>query len=99
MGKQPHSSDLTDAQWAQIRDLIPAPQGGGRYRSLDMRQVVNAILHLLHTHCRWRQLPASYPNRSSVRHYYDRWRRDGVWSQIERALAKDDIVEPRSDQP
>ncbi len=86
MDHEPFSSDLTDEQWERIATLIPTPKRGGRRRTLEMREVVNAIRFLLKSKCGWRDLPGRFPNRSSVRHYYDRWRRDGTWGQIQRAL-------------
>nr|WP_326838560.1 transposase [Litorilinea aerophila] len=46
MNTQRYPTDLTDSQWAIIQDLIPPAKPGERPRSLDMRQVVNGILHL-----------------------------------------------------
>ena len=39
-----------------IKDLIPAAKAGGRLRSLDMRQVINAIRSILVTGAQWRLL-------------------------------------------
>ncbi len=86
MDQQPFSSDLTDEQWERVMPLIPAPKRGGRRRTLEMRQVINAVRYLLEKQCGWRELPACFPNHFSVRHYYDRWRKEGVWPQIEEAL-------------
>jgi putative transposase len=86
MDRGSYPSDLTDEQWEKVAPLIPVPGSGGRRRELDMREIVNAILYLLQTDCGWRGLPACFPNRSSVRTYYDRWRRDGTWEQIRESL-------------
>lgn len=43
MRRKPYSSDLTDKQWAILEPLIPLAKTGGRPRSVDMREVVNAI--------------------------------------------------------
>ena len=51
-----------------------------------MRVVVNAVRYLLATRCGWLSLPASFPHRSTVRHYYDVWRQSGVWTRIETAI-------------
>lgn len=87
MPREKHPSDVSDEEWQRIRLLIPPPGRGGRHRELDMREVVNAILFLLETNCGWRGLPDSFPNRSSVRHYYDRWRENGIWELIQQVLA------------
>jgi len=36
-----YASDLTDAEWALISPLMPAPNGIGRPRKTDLREVVN----------------------------------------------------------
>jgi Putative transposase of IS4/5 family (DUF4096) len=40
-----YDTDLTDAQWDILRPLLPPPPGGGRPRTTDMREVLNAILY------------------------------------------------------
>jgi transposase len=77
-----YPSDLTDGQWALVEPHIPAAKWGGRTRSVDMREVVNGILYLNRTGCQWRYIPKDLPNKSTVRHYYDRFRNDGTWEQI-----------------
>jgi transposase len=47
MNANPYPTDLTDAEWDLIKDLIPPPKPGGRHRALDMRAVVNAILYVV----------------------------------------------------
>ena len=46
-----YGTDLTDAQWAILGPLLPAPPGGGRPRTTDLREVLNAILYGLRTGC------------------------------------------------
>jgi putative transposase len=57
---------------------------------MDMRAVVNAILYLQEIGCGWRHMPRGFPNRSSVRHYHDRWRQDGTWERVRAALRADE---------
>ncbi|HJZ55685.1 MAG TPA: transposase [Gemmataceae bacterium] len=83
MSREQYPSDLTDEQWRAVEPLIPRPAPGGRKREVEMREVVNAIRYLLATNCSWRELPAVFPNRSTVRYYYDAWRQAGVWERIE----------------
>lgn len=80
-----YASDLTDEQWAMIEPLIPV-YGWGRPRKLSMRAVVNAILYLLVTGCKWRMLPKDYPNHNSVCNHFRRWSLEGVWEQINTML-------------
>jgi putative transposase len=81
-----YPTDLTDRQWDCIKDLIPAAKSGGRPRSLDMRQVINAILYIVVTGCQWRMLPKDYPKWQSVYHYFRIWRDDGSWQRIHDTL-------------
>ena len=56
-----YQSDLTDKQWAIIQPLIPGEKDGGRPRTTDMREVMNAIFYLLRTGCQWDYLPKMFP--------------------------------------
>lgn len=82
MTNQTYPTDLTDRQWDCIKDLLPAAKPGGRPRSLDMRQVSNAILYLVVTGAQWRMLPKDYPKWKSVYDYFRTWRDDGRWQRI-----------------
>jgi putative transposase len=86
MARTPYPSDLTDAQWQLIEPFIPPERWGGRTRSVEMRQVVNAILYLVRTGCQWRAMPHEFPKWQTVRFYYDRFRRDGTWELIHQRL-------------
>ena len=86
MERKPYPSDLTDAQWKLVEPHIPPERWGGRTRSVDMREVVNGILYLTRTGCQWRAIPNDLPHRSTVRHYFDRFRRDGTWHRVHDAL-------------
>ncbi len=82
MTRTSYPSDLTDEQWTLIEPLIPKPLPGGRPRSLDMRQVVNAILYLNRSGNAWRMLPRDFGPWSSVYHYFRTFRDDGTWQRI-----------------
>jgi putative transposase len=86
MSTQTYPTDLTDRQWDYILSLIPASKPGGRPRSLDMRQVVNAILYIVVSGVQWRMLPKEYPAWQSVYHYFRCWRKDGTWKRIHDTL-------------
>jgi putative transposase len=42
--------------------MIPPAKLGGRPRSLEMRQVINAIFYVTVGGIQWRMLPKEYPN-------------------------------------
>ncbi len=41
----------------------------GRKRTVDLREIVNAILYLLRTGCAWRYLPHEFPEWTTVYYY------------------------------
>lgn len=84
--RKPYPTDLTDEQWPILEALIPPEKGGGRHRTLDMREVLNTILYLHHTGCQWDMLPHDLLPKSSVYDYFARWRGDGTWHKIMDAL-------------
>ena len=81
-----YPTDLTDRQWDWIKDLIPPAKAGGRPRTLDMRQVINAILYVVVGGIQWRMLPREYPAWKSVYHYFRQWRDDGTWRRLHDTL-------------
>lgn len=82
MERKPYSTDLTDEQWRLVEPLIPPAEPGGRPRTVDMREVVNAILYVNRTGCAWRLLPYEFPPWGTVHYYYRRFRLDGTWQKI-----------------
>jgi putative transposase len=86
--RKAYPSDLTDAQWAILEPLIPAPHNnrGGRPRELDMREVLNTLLYLNRSGCQWEMLPHDLLPKSSVYDYFAQWRDDGTWTKILTAL-------------
>ena len=77
---------MTDAQWEILRALLPPAPGGGRPRTTDMREVVNAILYVLRTGCAWHLLPHDFPPPGTVYDYFNQWRRNGTIARIHEAL-------------
>lgn len=71
-----YPSDLADAEWALIRPLVET------YPTLtkDLREMVNGCLYLAAEGCRWRSLPKEFGPWQTVRGYWDRLRRDGLWA-------------------
>ena len=63
-----YTSDLTDAQWEQIKDYFPA----GNKSKYEKRKLVNAVLYLVKTGCQWRNLPKDFPNWKAVSMFYYR---------------------------
>lgn len=82
-----YTSDLSDEQWDQIRNLLPLNhQGVGRPIEIDMREAINAMFYIAKTGCQWENLPHDFPNYQSVYYHYRKWCKDGTWERINRSL-------------
>jgi transposase len=81
-----YPSDLTDGEWAIVEPLIPPARHGGRKRSVDTREVLNAIFYVLWTGCQWKALPKDLPPKSTVHDYLILWSCDGTLDRIHHAL-------------
>jgi len=86
MSNQIYPTDLSDRHWDCIKDLIPAAKAGGRPRTLDLRQLINAMLYIVVSGVQWRMLPKDYPKWQTVYHYFRIWRDDGTWQRIHDTL-------------
>ena len=85
--RRAYPSDLSDEQWAIVeRELPPAP-GGGRTRTVNLREIVNAIFYRLRTGCSWEMLPHDLPPKSTVFEYCAGWRKNGTWERLRDASA------------
>ena len=84
--RKSYRSDLTDQQWALIRELLPAAKPGGRPRTVDLREVVNTLMYQARTGCQWDYLPHDLAAKSTVWDYFVAWQKDGTWQRILDAL-------------
>lgn len=81
-----YPSNLTQAQYELIKDLIPDAKPGGRKREVDMWEILNAIFYILVEGVRWRSLPGDFPPWQTVYTYFRNWRSDGTWVKIHDSL-------------
>jgi transposase len=86
MPRRRYPTDLTDAEWAVLAPLVPAPKPGGRPAVHERREGVDAILYVLRAGEAWRLLPHDLPPWQTVYHYFRLWRLDGTWEAINAAL-------------
>ena len=80
--RKSHPSDLTDDQWELLAMLLPVAKPGGRPRSVDLREVLNAIPYQNRAGCQWDMLPHDLPAKSTVYEYFAAWRDAGVWQRV-----------------
>jgi putative transposase len=86
-----YESDLTDAQWALVKDFVERPPGAmGAPSRVDRRDILNALLYKLRTGCQWRLIPVEYPDWNLVRYYFDHWREDGTFERLNAELVIQD---------
>ena len=52
------------------------------------RELTNAVLYLVDTGCKWRQLPHDFPPYSTVHSFYRRARINGMWNKILKYVVK-----------
>jgi transposase len=81
-----YPSDLTDAEWALVAPMIRPAKRGGRPRTVDVREVLNAIFYVLSTGCQWPALPRDLPPKSTVWDYLDLWQWDGTLDRLHHTL-------------
>lgn len=81
-----YPSDMTDAEWALVAPLIRPAKRGGRPRTVNIREVLNAIFYVLATGCQWKALPKDFPPKSTVWDYLDLWEWDGTIERIHHVL-------------
>ena len=87
--RKAYRSDLSDGQWSRLKRLVPRPKRRGRPRANE-REVLNGILYVLSTGCRWEDLPhdiaASYQTCHRRLLEYQRRR---VWQKMVGELLKE----------
>ncbi len=76
-----YSSDMSEAEFALIAPLLPAPKKRGR-KPTDAQHVLNAIFYMIRCGCPWRLLPKDFPPYTTVQNRFYAWRDSGLWAQI-----------------
>lgn len=84
--RRAYPTDLSDAEWAILEPLVPAPLPGGRPAQWSRREIVNAMFYVLRNGNTWRSLPHDFPPCSTVYWYFRKWRDAGVWQKVNDAL-------------
>ena len=81
-----YPSDLSDREWEVIEPLLPAPKGFGRPRTVDLREILNAVFYVQRSGCQWEMLPHDFPHHGTVYKYFQKWERLGIWKKIHDTL-------------
>ncbi|WP_326770381.1 IS5 family transposase (plasmid) [Streptomyces sp. NBC_01591] len=77
---------MTDAEWAAVRPLLPAPawmEGkGGQPEGYCHRWMIDAIRYLVAGGISWRAMPADFPAWGRVYAFFRRWREHGLVAEF-----------------
>ena len=76
-----YHKDLTEAQWNRIKIVFEEKPKIGR-PPLNSRIVFNAIMWILKSGARWRDLPARYGNWNSIYHKFRLWCSLGLFERL-----------------
>jgi transposase len=86
MVRSRYPSDLTDAEWAILAPVIPAPKTGGHPPQHERRDVVIGIRSAVRGGIAWRAQPHDLPPWQAVSHEFRLWRLDGTWQRANATL-------------
>lgn len=94
MPRRRYPSNLTDAQWAVLEPLVPAPGPGDRPARHPGREIVDALLSVRWDGIPWRALPHDFPPWPTVYDDLHHWHDDSIWERIHDLLREE--VRPRA---
>lgn len=87
-----YPSDLTDAEWQQVRDALPTPRWlegrGGRPESYCHRIMVDAVFYLVDGGIKWRAMPADFPDWQAVYRFFRRFLAQGLLAELHDRLRR-----------
>jgi putative transposase len=90
--RKSYLSDLTDQAWEFIRSFIPSTQSnttsGGRPEKYPKREIVNSILYVVSSGCRYDDIPHDLPPGDITWTYFNRWSQNGIWKKVNTSLRK-----------
>jgi transposase len=101
MRERRYPTDMTDAEWAVVRPLLPVPgwmRGrGGQPEAYCHRQILDAVRYLVDNGIKWRARPGDFPPWDRVYAFFRRWRdhaliqefHDRLRGQVREKLGRD----------
>jgi putative transposase len=87
--RKPYPSDITDQEWACLAPYVQQKPGPGRKRTVDIREVINALTYMTKSGCQWRMLPHDFPAWYHVSYYFYTWSDDGTREHIHDCLREE----------
>jgi transposase len=79
---------LTDDQWSIFSGIIPAKKSNLGRKESSSREILNTILYVLISGCRWCDVPQGpiWGKRSTAHDRLVRWKEDGTLEKMKRML-------------
>jgi transposase len=84
--------EITDEQYARIKDSLPVQRGNV---SLSNLQFLNAVLYVAEHGCKWRGLPKRFGNWHTIYTRMNRWSKSGAMDRVFEKLQLEQIVRIR----
>lgn len=82
--------DLSNEEWKRIEPFLPPQATGKKGRPpKDNRVMLNGMIWIDRTGAQWRELPECYGPWQSVYARFRKWKADGVWEGVFKALSSD----------
>ena len=82
--RKSYQTDLTDKQWEEIEPLFV----GMRVYKYSKRELLNAVLYVVDSGCKWRQLPHDFPAWQTVYSFFRRAKDNRLWDKILEHMVK-----------
>jgi putative transposase len=81
-----YTTDLSDAEWACLKNHLPASKLPEKMRPHALREIFDAIFYVLKSGCPWRLLPGDFPPWQTVFYHFRKFRLSGLWFLALKAL-------------
>lgn len=90
MSQSKYPSDLTDWEWAIVKEVFEKeqPYTTGRPQEVDYRRIWDAIFYINKTGCQWNYLPHDFPPPTTVNYHYLKWMRNGLYQKVNDELRR-----------
>lgn len=88
--RKTYPSDITRAQFENIKPLLEGARKKTKPRKLDLYDVFCGVLYVLKSGCQWRMIPSDLPKWRSIHSYFQLWseQENGRSSILQQALKK-----------
>jgi transposase len=82
VSRKPYPSDVSDDEWSFVAPYLALLPLDVAQRRHDLREVFNALRHLIRSGAPWRRLPNDFPPWEIVYQQTDRWLKAGVFESM-----------------